>query len=507
MRAPLLSRGALKLQVSKKASYQAPIGGMNTRDPLSSLKDNEAWSIDNMFCNTGYLEQRYASTEYSTGLTGTGKTLATFSSLSGTETMFCTTASGIYDVTSSGAVGASVLARTNGKHQIVTMGDGTNNWLMLFNGVDKPAYYNGTAWTAVDNASVPALTGVTTTALIGGMSFKGRLILIESGKLKFWYLAAGAVGGALNAFDLTAQASGGGYLMACTNWTMDGGSGMDDRAVFVTSEGEVIVYAGTDPATAADWQKVGTYFVGKPIGRKCLCKYGGDVLILTENGIVSLAAIVSGIINQSKYKISDKIQGTYIGYAQQYKSNFGWDIFVYPKENALIVNVPAAEDGTHYQLLMNITTGAWSRFNGWNAESFGILDSQLYYTRSTKTAKAWNRSSTSQTDETGNGIQGGYNTAFFKLGTGNRKTTKMAMLTSYMPSASFSVALSMYKDYNVVSSISGSTSFKTMVSGQNTTWYPACAGTGFAFSFAVVEQSPGSKWYALDVIYQDGGPL
>ena len=53
MRTPLLSRGGPRLQVSKKVSYPVPIGGMNTRDPLPSLKDNESWQILNMFCNTG----------------------------------------------------------------------------------------------------------------------------------------------------------------------------------------------------------------------------------------------------------------------------------------------------------------------------------------------------------------------------------------------------------------------------------------------------------------------
>ncbi len=507
MRTPLLSRGGPRLQVSKKVSYPVPIGGMNTRDPLPSLKDNESWQILNMFCNTGYLEQRYASTSYATGMTGNGKCLATFTSLTGTDTMFCATSSGIYNVTIAAAVGAAVLARTSGKHNIVTMGDGTNNWLMMFNGVDKPAYYDGTTWTAVDGASTPALTGVTTTGLIGGMSFKGRLILLEKDKLKFWYLAAGAVGGALTAFDLTQQAAGGGYVMACTNWTMDGGAGMDDRAVFITSNGEVIVYSGTDPGTAANWAKVGTYFVGKPIGRKCLAKYGGDVLILTENGIVSLAAIVSGVVNQSKLKVSDKIQGTFLRYVQLNKSYFGWEMFVYAKENALIVNVPFAEDGTHFQLVMNLSTGSWSVFSNWDAESFGIMDSQLYYTRSTKTAKAWDRASTSTTDENTGTIAGNYVTAFFRFNSPNKKSVKSAAVSCYLPMASLLVSILAYKNYDTSGSITGSDATKTLVTGQNITWFSVACPPAQAVSIGIGNISPGSKWYTLDVIYQDGGPL
>ncbi len=42
------------------------------------------------------------------------------------------------------------------------------------NGVDKPRYYDNAAWVAVDNASVPAITGVTTTKLVHVNVFKNR---------------------------------------------------------------------------------------------------------------------------------------------------------------------------------------------------------------------------------------------------------------------------------------------------------------------------------------------
>src|SRR6185503_14655824 len=101
-----------------------------------------------------------------------------YNKLTGSSEMYAYTATGIYNVSAAGAVGASVLARTNGKHQWVMFGDGTNNWLIAVNGVDKPAYYDGTTWTAVTNATTPALTGYTGNAVEEFISvnvFKGRL--------------------------------------------------------------------------------------------------------------------------------------------------------------------------------------------------------------------------------------------------------------------------------------------------------------------------------------------
>ncbi|MBM3491273.1 MAG: hypothetical protein FJX68_12660 [Alphaproteobacteria bacterium] len=389
MRAALRQREKLRSQISTLRSVPAPIGGWNTRDALASMKPTEAIALDNWFPGTSYCEIRGGHANHATDMTGNGKTLAVHTAATGTAKMFCATSIGVYDVSSAGAVGASVAARTNGKHQHTNFGDGTNHWLIMVNGVDKPLYYNGSAWTAVDDASSPALTGLTTTSLVGVFVFKGRLIFLQNDLLGFWYLAAGTAGGALTKFDLSGQASRGGYVIAGANWTVDGGDGIDDRAVFVTSKGEIIVYQGTDPASASTWAKVGTYSLAEPLGRRCLVKYGGDLVILTENGAFPLSVALNTADQSAKLALSFKIENTFTEAARTYGSVFGWDAIVYPERSALIVNVPLAEDGTHYQYVMNTITKAWCRFTDWPAEDFAVFDTALYFTTGTKVVKAW----------------------------------------------------------------------------------------------------------------------
>lgn len=389
-RQPLLAKVALRTQISRRYSVPPSTGGWNARDAFVKMSPSDAISLKNIVPRGNYLEVRGGSTDYATGMTGNGKTLATYAGLDGTETLFCSTASGIYNVNSSGAVGAFALARTNGKHQWVMFGDGTSNWLIMCNGVDKPAYYNGAAWTAVDGASVPALTGVTTTNLVSPMVYQGRLFFAEINTLNVWYLASGTVGGALTKFDLSLVASRGGYIMAMINWTYDGGDGSDDRAIFMTSQGEVIVYQGVDPGSATDWAKVGTYYLGKPLGRRCLCKFGGDVLVLTEDGVVPMSAALTGVVNDSKIRLSNKIERAFQVRAALYGSSFGWEMIHYPKEGVLIVNAPLGEDiGSHYQFVMETSTQSWCMFDSWEAETFGLLNKQLYFAVGTKTVKAW----------------------------------------------------------------------------------------------------------------------
>jgi hypothetical protein len=404
MRKPVRNRAAARQQISNFVSYPSPIGGWNAYDALADMKATEAVVLDNWYPQTQYCEIRGGSEVSATGMTGNGKTLAVYNSMTGTNKMFCSTASGVYNVSSAGAVGASVAARTNGKHQYKMFGDGTNNYLIMVNGVDKPLYYDGTTWLAVDGATSPALTGITTTNLIGLFVFKGRLIFIAKNSLSFWYLAAGAAGGALTAFDLSGIAQMGGYLVAAESWTTDSGVGVDDRAVFVTSNGEVIVYQGTNPGAAATWALVGVYNIGEPLGRNCILRVGAELLFLTKNGGYQISTVWTSTGLDYSKAVTKKIQHSFNESAVLYGANFGWKAIAYPAQNAVLVNVPLAEDGVHYQYVMNTITSSWCRFIGWDAEDFALFNGELYYTQGTKTIKAW----------TGNADQGANINAYAK---------------------------------------------------------------------------------------------
>lgn len=389
-------------QIAHTASIPAPIGGWNARDALAAMDKTDAVALDNFFPRTSYVEGRGGYTQHVTGIPNPVKTLAVYTPLSGSRKLFGFTAAYVYNVTSAGAVGASVATRTNGKHQYVNFGDGSSNWLIAVNGVDKPLYYDGTTWTAVDNGTSPALTGLTSTSIDNVFVFKGRLIFIEKTSLSFWYLAAGAAGGALTEFPLDGEAVRGGYLVAGSTWTLDGGDGIDDYAVFITSEGEVIVYRGTNPSSAATWAKIGTYYVGRPLGKRCVVKYGGDLMILTENGVFPLSSALPFASVDSKLAVSFKIENAFNVAARSYFSKFGWEGVIYPQQSAFIVNVPVAEDGEHQQYVMNTITKAWCRFTGWNAETFAVMGGDLYFALSdgsdSLVAQAWSGSS----DDTSN---------------------------------------------------------------------------------------------------------
>jgi hypothetical protein len=389
MRQPIRAKASKRQQIAAVQSYPAPVGGWNARDALAAMKPTDAVRLENWFPLPTYCEIRGGEASHGTGLTGNVETVAVYNKLTGQSLMFGMTNSGVWDVSSAGAGVLQTATSTNGRWQYVNFGDGTNNYLINCNGVDKPLYYDGTTWLSVDSGTSPALSGITSSNLIYPMVYKGRLFFIEKASLSFWYLAAGAAGGALTEFDLSAESTMGGYLVAMINWTFDGGDGQDDYAVFVTSEGQVHVYAGNNPSSATAWSKKGTFNLGQPLGRRCLLKYGGDVLYLSQIGALPLSVYLQSTVLDKKLPLTDKITNAFTDAARTYGGNFGWEGTYLPAHNAMIFNVPTAEDISADQYVMNVITRAWCKFTGWNANTFAVFNGELYYGASGVVYKAW----------------------------------------------------------------------------------------------------------------------
>lgn len=402
----------------------APVGGWNARDSIASMPGTDALALENWIPGTTSVDMRPGHTSYATQLLGMIKTLAVYRGLTGDDMMFAFTDQGVQDVSFGGDFSSAITfgARTNGKHQTEMFGDGTNNWLIAVNGVDKPWYFNGSTYVLVDGSSTPLISGLTTSTIVSVLAFKKRLFLIRNDKLGFDYLPAGAVGGAATYFDLASIASLGGYLMAMAVWTRDAGDGPDDFWVGLTSQGEAIVYQGIDPGSASTWELVGTFRIGKPLGRRCVIKYGADPLILTEEGVFPLSALLSSGDERDKYAVSFKIQNAFSDAARNAPSTFGWELVSLPEQNVLMVNVPIREDGPHEQYVMHTISKSWCKFTGWHAESFAVYNRELYFCRANRIYRAW-----TGTSDNGSAIVYSARQAYMDFGSSALKMPSMFM--------------------------------------------------------------------------------
>jgi hypothetical protein len=366
---------AARPAVSHK-SLPPPVGGWNARDALPAMKDTDALRLDNFICDSGAITFRKGSIEHVTGLTGSYvESLMEYAPPTGANKLFAAAPNNVYDVTTTGAVGAaSIGSMTNGRWQHVMFANGSGNYLFIVNGADAPRYFDGSSWT------VPAITGFTEENSIHVNIHGNRIWLTEKDTMKVWYLATSAVAGAATELNLAPYARRGGYLVGMWSWSRDGGDGQDDYAVFITSKGEVIVYQGIDPASADTFALVGVWQIGEPIGRRCAIKAGSDLLLLTSQGVVPLSQISGlNIGEQVTVSITNKISGAFRDAYLIAGDYFGWQIIEYPRRHLVIVNVPFAERSTSYQYVINTMTGAWSRFTGINAGAWAMLGDSIFW--------------------------------------------------------------------------------------------------------------------------------
>jgi hypothetical protein len=162
---------------------------------------------------------------------------------------------------------------------------------------------------------------------------------------------------------------------------VDAGDGLDDLFVAVTTEGEAIVYAGIDPSDVATWQLKGVYFVGRPLGQRCLFKMASELFVITERGVYPMSrALSEGSVRRDSY-LTAKINNIFLRYSNETtRAFFGWQADLSTADNMLVINMPLKGDYFN-QLAMDLTTGGWCILKGWNSECWHFFDGHLYFSR------------------------------------------------------------------------------------------------------------------------------
>lgn len=366
-----------KGQVSDGKSIPPPVGGWDAISPLAAMEPDRAIVLDNWIPRPGYIEVRRGHKIHAGGLGGeVVDTLMVYhGATSASSKLFAATNGTIFDVSSSDAT-ASVTGLSNNRWQYINFTTSGGKFLWCCNGIDNPRHYNGATWTDIGSS----LTGVTPTDIVNVNGHKNRIWVILKDSTKAGYLETGSVTGAVTTFELGGLFTKGGHLVAMGTWTRDGGSGEDDFAVFISSRGQVAVYAGTDPSSSSTWSLVGVFDLGAPIGRRCFTKVAGDLALINIDGILPLSrALETDPGAAPEIAITKNINDAMNRAARSYKDNFGWELTPYHKATLALLNVPIQEGQTQHQYVMNTLTGAWCRFIGMNANCWAVFRDNIYF--------------------------------------------------------------------------------------------------------------------------------
>jgi hypothetical protein len=513
-----------KTRLSTTISLPPPTGGWNARDNYALMDVKDAVRLENWWPLTTDVMFRLGYTQYAYGFASQVDTVMWYSSGIANK-LFAIEGSMAWDISAGGDYTAGVPDLTglsNARWQYINITTPGGSFLEMVNGADKLRGYDGTNW-YTDGDGSHDITGFNTATATNINLHKNRVWFTEAGTLKAYYMPTGAISGAATAFDLSSIARNGGYLMAMATWTIDAGYGVDDLAAWITSNGEVIIYHGTDPASIATWALVGVFNLGSPIGRRCMMKFGGDLLIMTQDGIVPMAQGLQSSRLDPRVNLTDKIQQAASNAATVYSGNFGWQLLYYAKQNMLIMNVPFSEGDAQQQYCMNTISKAWCNFTNVNANCWELYNDDPYFGGNGYVAKFWNGFSDYTTQPTATNINVSALQAFNYCGSSAQKHFRM--IRPILNSSGFP---STYINLNVDFDLSDTTAPLSYSSSGSYVWDTAlwdaaiwggglqilkgwqganpigfCAGVQFKGTSQGIE----THWMATDVEFAKGGVL
>lgn len=360
-------------------AFPAPSRGWIANENLALSQPGGALMLENWFPTSTGIRSRGGSLKYATVSSGPVLRMWTYKS-GDVEEFFASDETKIFNITtvldSSVIPTPVVTGQTSGYYSTAQFGTAGGNYMSVVNGTNTPKLYDGSTW------ANHAFTGLATPQDLSFVwSFANRLFYIRKNTMSVYYLPVDSINGALSEFSLAGVFQEGGSLLCGGKWSMDSGDGLDDKWVVISTAGEVAVYQGTNPGSAADWQKVGIYKITPPMGPNAMMQAGGDLLIGTEDGIVPISeAVNKDVAALSLAAVTANIEPEWKAEVLARRS-LPWEIIKWPTNNMMVVSLPVPNDTIQpYCFAANLETGAWAgRFTGWNTRCIALFDNNGYF--------------------------------------------------------------------------------------------------------------------------------
>lgn len=498
---------------TKSVTIPAPTAGWNTRDPLDAMEPAYATKLVNIYPDQGYVRTRKGYSVHC-DLNRDGKDIETLVELplaSGTSKLLAACDGRLYDATTSSPVLLeSGLTEDRWQHAIMS------GRLILVNGAETPRVWDGSTLAVATYRSDNTNDPLTPSRLIQVTHYKSRLYFVEKDSCNVWFGETAAITGNLSKIDFSFILHRGGRVAFVAPWSRDTGSGLADYLVVVSSEGEVLVYEGTDPTTVATWGLVARFFLPPPVqGRRGWINVGSDLLIVHKAGITPLGTLLASGNDSTYAVVTDVINRSFLEATASWGESEGWCAIYHPTGQALYVNVPVLNAAE--QFVLNPATGAWTRYVGMNATTWATLEDSLLF--GSKNGAIY-RANYGDSDN-GAGIKSELKTAYSYFGDrGHIKRFTMARPQVRTPAGlKFSMAIDTNFNPSEFSSVQ-------VADNANALWGTAVwnealwdspklssedvysltnLGRAASLSLAVQTQAGGFEMYAAAITYEQGG--
>lgn len=258
---------------------------------------------------------------------------------------------------------------------------------LLIGAVTNGPFQNDEAITSAGGAAVAdgvitevgaALTGIDTDDISYIWSYRSRIWMVEKDSLSAWYLAVDSIAGAATELPLGGIFPKGGSLLFGASWSIDDTSGLAAYNIFVSTEGEVAVYRGSNPGDADDWSLVGVYQIGRPLGKRAWIRGGGDIIVATDIGFVPLSQAVSrDLAALAPVAVSYPIETAWN--ERVLRRTGDWQCKIWPTGQSVFVAPSRTSSQRTETLVANARTGAWTLYTGWDISAMDVFRDRFYF--------------------------------------------------------------------------------------------------------------------------------
>jgi hypothetical protein len=149
--------------------------------------------------------------------------------------------------------------------------------------------------------------------------------------------------------------------------------------VFCTDLGELIIFTGSDPASAANWRQEGRYDMSPPLGMNAHLSIGGDLLIATVDGIMPTSGAITK--DRAELELAAITRAIKPMWREEVlaKRAWSWTMCKWDEYGGIFVTWPGGVPGKQLCAVVNAATGAWARFTGWDATCFVRMRGDMFF--------------------------------------------------------------------------------------------------------------------------------
>lgn len=345
-----------------------PLGGWNKRDNPEVMDETMAISFENVISTYGHVKARNGyTTFYDTEWGQPINTLWTYD-YHGSLFLFAATKDTIGYVRFIGinALGEGKILETpfliNDDHFQVVQFRG-RNFLSSMKGSDPALMFDGEFVNMCQFVSWQQdVLQLSPNSIHNFTVYKQRLFFIERDTMRVWFTRElGAIAGECAWFDVEMFTERGGKLVSLCTWSKSGADTSETLLCCITSEGEVLLYSGTDPQ-ADDWKQVSKTQMPEIVGIRNTTSFKDDVAIMTKGGLFALSSIAGSTMVDKNTALSDNIVGAIKTLTESFYLD-NWQVIYSDALHWIIINIPQTS-GAYTQYVLNMENNTWSQFTG-----------------------------------------------------------------------------------------------------------------------------------------------